>query len=162
MILTIFNAPNICFAGTTVSTGNGKAIIFATGSKTELGNIAYLTTQAMRESYLVQGTTQFSQFILKLIFITLAIALIINIFLNPNHLNIISLLYFLCCLAISVIPEALPVVITFSLSRGVSELAKNKVIVKRLSAVEDLGGIDILCTDKTGTLTENTLALESF
>jgi len=73
--------------------------------------------------------------------------------------NIPELLLFSIALAVSVIPEALPVVTTFSLSRGALHLAKNRVVVKRLSAIEDLGSIDVLCTDKTGTLTENALAV---
>jgi Mg2+-importing ATPase len=73
--------------------------------------------------------------------------------------NIVELIIFSIALATAVIPEALPVVITFSLSRGASRLAKHKVVVKRLSAIEDLGGIQVLCTDKTGTITENKLTV---
>ena len=72
-----------------------------------------------------------------------------------------ELVIFAIALAVSVIPEALPLVTTFSLSRGALRLAKNKVVLKRLTAIEDLGSIEILCTDKTGTLTENALTVHS-
>ena len=97
--------------------------------------------------------------ILKIILLTLVGIFGANILLKSGGVNISELLIFSIALAVSVIPEALPVVITFSLSRGALRLAHRKVIVKRLSAIEDLGSIEVLCTDKTGTLTENKLKI---
>ena len=71
-----------------------------------------------------------------------------------------NLLLFSVALIVSILPEALPAVVTFSLSRASLEMAKEHVVVRRLSAIEDLGNIEVLCTDKTGTLTENKLSLE--
>ncbi|MBI2587305.1 HAD-IC family P-type ATPase, partial [Candidatus Amesbacteria bacterium] len=103
---------------------------------------------------------KFSKFILRIIGVTLVLVFAINIVVKGGAVSWIELALFSIALAVSVVPEALPVVITFGLSRGALHLAKNKVVVKRLTAIEDLGNIEILCTDKTGTLTENKLTLK--
>jgi len=156
-----FSAHNIGFAGTTISSGKAIGVIIATGVHTQLGTIAYLTTKTIRESNLVKSTINLARFIFQLILITLVITFILNFFLKHGATNfsVLDLFIFSTSLAISAIPEALPIVITFCLSQGASVLAKNKVIVKRLSAIEDLGSIEILCTDKTGTLTENNMTV---
>jgi len=78
-----------------------------------------------------------------------------NIIVKGPNVHYINLLLFCVSLAVGIIPEALSVVMTFALARGAAKLAENKVVVKRLSAIEDLRSIEILCTDKTGTLTQN-------
>lgn len=148
---------NICYSGTTVESGKAKGIVIATGNNTSLGKISQLTTETHKVSSYENGIARFSKFILYIIIITLVGIFFINLFIKGTQVDIPNLLIFSVALAVSVIPEALPVVITFSLSRGALQLAKNKVVVKRLSAIEDLGNIEVLCTDKTGTLTENTL-----
>ena len=94
-----------------------------------------------------------------MILITVACVFIAHLLLNNQKLDIINLIIFSMALGISIIPEALPIVMTASLSRGALHLAKHKVVVKRLSSIEDLGSMEILCADKTGTLTENKLKL---
>ena len=96
---------------------------------------------------------------MKFVLLTITLVFIANVFIKGNDVNIGELLIFSLVLAVSVIPEALPVIVTVALSRGSLRLAQKKVIVKRLSAIEDLGSIEILCTDKTGTLTENKLSV---
>lgn len=155
----IFQALNIGFSGTTVVGGKGKAIVLATGNRTEIGNISHLATDTVRVSTFAKGIDRFSRFILRLVLATLIFIFLANILIRGGQTDFGELLIFSIALAVSVIPEALPVVITFSLSRGALRLAKNKVVVKRLTAIEDLGGIEVLCTDKTGTLTENVLAV---
>ncbi|MEO6508984.1 MAG: HAD-IC family P-type ATPase, partial [Patescibacteria group bacterium] len=154
----LFSSQNICFSGTTVATGKAKGVVVRTGKETALGEITKLTVETHRESSFEKGIARFSKFILYVILITLAGIFFINLFIKGSQ-DIPLLLIFSVALAVSVIPEGLPVVITFSLSRGALQLAKNKVVVKRLSAIEDLGSIEVLCTDKTGTLTENHLTL---
>lgn len=154
-----FDAHNIGFAGTTISSGKAIAVVFAIGANTTLGHIAYLTTETMSESNLNKGTMRLARFIFSLILITLVITIVLNIILKGRELPLADLFIFSIALAITAIPEALPIVITFCLSKGASLLAQQKVIIKRLSAIEDLGSVEVLCTDKTGTLTENTLAV---
>ncbi len=154
-------AKNIGFAGTVVTGGRGEGIVFAIGKDTAFGDIAALAEgeEIERETVFERGITQFSRFIVKLVLFTLTIIFFANILLRGGDANWIELLIFSLALAVSVVPEALPVIITVALSRGSIRLAQKKVIVKRLSAIEDLGSIEVLCCDKTGTLTENLLAV---
>lgn len=154
----VFKAVNIAFSGTTVVEGKGMGIVVAIGKDTQFGKIVKLTTQAEETSTFEKQIDKFSKFILFLILITLSIVFVVHIFFKDT-LSIVDLIIYSIALAVGVIPEAMPLVTTFSLSLGASRLAKKKVIVKRLSAIEDLGGIQILCTDKTGTITENKLSV---
>ncbi len=154
---TLLKATNLLLAGTTVVEGRAEVVVIATGRNMAMGEITKLATQTKRESSFEKGVRSFSYFILKIIIITLIIVFFVNIMLKGASANIIELLIFSIALAVSVIPEALPVVMTFSLSRGALRLARNHVVVKRLSAVEDLGSMEVLCTDKTGTITQNRL-----
>lgn len=157
----IYEAENIGFSGTAVVSGRGWGIVFAIGARTVLGDIARLAGTAARESKFEQELEKFSKFILYLVIATLAFIFIANIILKGWGEHIASLAIFSIALAVSVVPEALPIVMTFSLSRGARHLAKKHVVVKRLSAIEDLGSIQILCTDKTGTITENKLTVHA-
>lgn len=152
-------AENIGFAGTTVISGKGFGIVIATARDTVMSGIAQLAESVKHESSLSKGTRELSSFITKLIIIATATVFLGNVLLKGFHIDLANLLLFSVAMAITVTPEALPVVITFCLARGVKQLAKRHVLVKRLSAVEDLGAIEILCTDKTGTLTENSLSI---
>ncbi len=152
---------NMVFAGTAVASGRAKAVVVATANKTEFGKIANLVAKTKKMSNFELSISKFSSFILKLTLVTLAFVVLLNFIIKANSLDWPQLIIFAIALAIGVIPEALPLVMTFSFSKGASQLAKHKVVVKRLSAVEDLGNIEILCSDKTGTLTENKLAVAS-
>jgi Mg2+-importing ATPase len=157
--LPIHKITNIAFSATNVVRGEGVGVVIATGSSTYIGGIAKLTTETPQVSSFEKGMARFSGFVLRLVGITLAAVIFANLMIKGASTNIVELIIFSIALATAVIPEALPVVITFSLSRGASRLAKHKVVVKRLSAIEDLGGIQVLCTDKTGTITENKLTV---
>jgi len=154
-IKELYQATNIGFSGTSIVSGGAKAVVIAIGAQTVMGDIAKLTAETKKVSNFEKGIARFSSFILRLIILTLAVVFAANLLFNRENQDLISLIIFSIALAVSVIPEALPVVTTFSLAHGARQLAKNRVVVKRLSAIEDLGGIEILCTDKTGTLTEN-------
>ncbi|NMB70374.1 cation-transporting P-type ATPase [candidate division WWE3 bacterium] len=156
----VFKASNIAFSGTTVVEGKGLGIVVAVGKDTQFGKIAKLTTQAEETSVFERQINKFSKFILFLVLITLVIVFVVHVFFK-NTLSLMELVIYSIALAVGVIPEAMPLVTTFALSIGAAKLAKKKVIVKRLSAIEDLGGIQILCTDKTGTITENKLSVSS-
>lgn len=155
----IHEASNIGFAGTVVVSGRGEGVVIATGKETALGDIAKLSESIDHETVFEKGLKQFSRFIVRLVAGTLFAVFIANVILRQGESSITELLIFSLALAVSVIPEALPVIITVALSRGSLKLAEKKVVVKRLSAIEDLGSIDILCTDKTGTLTENEMVV---
>lgn len=159
--IELHNAKNIVFSGTTVITGNGTGVVFSTGTQTVMGGIAKLAGNTKRESKFEQELAKFSKYILYLVVTTLTFIFTANILIKGWDTDIITLAIFSIALAVSVIPEALPVVMTFSLSRGARRLAENHVIVKRLSSIEDLGSVEVLCTDKTGTLTENKLTVHN-
>lgn len=155
----IYEATNLVYSGTTVVSGNAKAIVLYTGKSRVFGKIVQITSDATRVSSFEKGIANFSAFILKVVGVTLFCMVLANLVVKGGNLNIPEFLLFAIALAVSVIPEALPVVTTFSLSQGARRLAKNKVVVKRLSSIEDLGSISVLCTDKTGTITENHMRL---
>jgi Mg2+-importing ATPase len=155
----IYKAKNMVFSGTSVVSGKGWAVITATGINTAIGEVTKLATEIVRESTFEKEVLRLSRFILRLVVITLAFIFLANVFIKGSSTNHLEFLVFTIALAVSVIPEALPVVTTFSFSRGALRLAKHKVVVKRLSAVEGLGAIEVLCTDKTGTLTENEMRI---
>jgi len=153
----IHKASNIAFSATKVIGGQGVGVVFATGGAAYIGSIAKLTVETKKVSSFEKGMSRFSNFVLKLVGVTLMVVVVANVLIKGPDINFGELLIFAIALATAAIPEALPLVITFSLSRGAVKLAHHKVVVKRLSAIEDLGGIEILCTDKTGTITENKL-----
>lgn len=149
---------NMLFNGTMVTRGNAHAVVTDTGQKTELGKIAALTQSAEKESTPLEK--KLNVLSRKMIWLTLVLGaciLVIGLLQGrPTFLMIETTI----ALAIAAIPEGLPVVATIALARGMLRLARHNVIVKKLSAVETLGETDVLCTDKTGTLTENQMLPE--
>ncbi len=148
---------HLLLQGAVVVRGNALAEVTAIGTGTRLAAISAKASSVQAESELVKGIDRISKFILKATVITLVFVVLANVLIDGRDTDISHLLIFAIALAVSVIPEALPLVLTFSLSRGALRFAQNDVIVKRLSAVQDLGSVNLLCTDKTGTITENRL-----
>lgn len=155
-----FQAKNIGFCGTTIVSGKAIGIVFATGANTTLGDISLLTAQTIRLGSFEKNIARFSTFIIRLMIISIIIVFCANIIIRGSNIDILQLILFASALAITVVPEALPIITTFALSQGALRLAHHKAVVKRLSAIEDLGNIEVLCTDKTGTLTENESLVE--
>jgi len=147
--------------GTVVVRGIAYAVVTATGQYSRLAKIANTVATTSNDSELTRGIDRISTFILRTTLVSLLFIIVANVMSEGASADIPHLLIFAIALAVSVIPEALPLVLTFSLSRGALKLAKNHVIVKRLSAVQDLGSIELLCTDKTGTITENKLVYKN-
>lgn len=156
---TLYDCHNLCFSGTSVVGGEAVAVVVETGARTTMGALARLTVETTKESEFSRGIGRFSRFILRMILVTLVFVFVANLLLKGDSINLIELVVFSIALVVSVVPEALPVVTTVSLSRGALDLAKQDVVVKRLTAIEDIGSIEVLCSDKTGTLTENTLSV---
>jgi Mg2+-importing ATPase len=150
---------NMAFMGTHVMSGEGIGVVIATGEQTFFGKTASYLKEPEAVSDFQKSISGFSQFLLKIILVMTFAIFVFNAVLQHGLLE--SFLFALA-LAVGITPEALPIIITISLSHGAQKLAKAKVIVKRLTSIEDLGNMDILCTDKTGTLTEGKLSLEKF
>jgi len=159
-IKELWKARTCCFAGTVVVDGDGVAVVFATGIHSQLGSIATLATHTITKSNLANGTMQIARIVLFLVLMSLILVIFINVFIKTEQVSLLNMLFFGAALAITAIPSALPIVITFCLTKGAMALHKHKIIVKRLSAIEDLGSLDVFCTDKTGTLTENALSVK--
>lgn len=151
------SAGGLGFWGTLLVSGNAKGVVVAIGNNTEVGKIAKITLETPGDSAFQREMKSFSSFILRLVIISILAVFGLQFLLHGFSFNFLEFIVFAIALAVGVIPEALPLVITTALSRGALQLAKKHVVPKRLSAIEDLGNIDILCTDKTGTITENHL-----
>ena len=156
---------NMLFSSTSVVVGNGRAVIVATGMDTEIGRITTLITSAADEvTPLQRRLHRFGQKLgLAILFICFAVFCLLSLqsFFDGN-LNtdvFISFLFIAISLAVAAVPTALPAVVTIALSIGVKRLLKKKALVRRLSSVETLGSCDVICTDKTGTLTKNEMTV---
>jgi Mg2+-importing ATPase len=147
---------NIVFLGSSVESGTARAVVFQIGKATEYGQIAETLLNAERKSDFEIGITNFGYFIMKIILI-----LVLVIFLGNAviHRDILQSFIFAIAIAVGVTPELLPVVMSITMALGAKRMAKFGVIVKKLSAIPNFGSMDILCTDKTGTLTEDNIEL---
>jgi Mg2+-importing ATPase len=152
---------SIIYAGSVIEKGEATGAVYATDGQTEFGAIVRLSTETKKETEYEKSLHAFSTFLLKVVLLALTIIFFAKFFLNRGGLSLTALLLFIISMAIMVVPEVLPVIATVSLSSGALRLAKKHVVVKRLSSVEDLGNISMLCTDKTGTITENKMTVQS-
>src|SRR5947209_1388183 len=155
--LAMNEAANAVFMGTSTVSGSSRILICATGQRTTLGEIgASLETQAPPTAFEL-GARGFGFLILRLAVLMVLFVLLVN---TLKHRPLLESFLFAVALAVGLTPELLPMVISVTLSRGALRMAAKKVIVKRLAAIHDLGSMDVLCTDKTGTLTEARIRLE--
>ncbi len=152
-------AKQMLFAGTSVVFGKALAKVLVTGKNTQLGKITALVGHERHGGAYEKNLLYFCRLILKIVVITMAVIFLLNLIINGKE-NIFPFSLFCVALIISILPEALPAIVVLALSRGSLKMANDHVVVKRLSSIEDLGNIEVLCTDKTGTLTQNTLSLE--
>ncbi len=158
-IKQLYEAKNIAFAGSTVSSGRGIGMVVGTGIHTAFGKISQLSSETVRISSFEIGMRKVSNMILKIVGVTFIFIFILKLLFSHTQSDLFEFIIFSIALAVSVIPEGLPLVITFTLSHGAKRLAKSNVVVKRLSSIEDMGSIEVLCSDKTGTLTENKMRI---
>ena len=149
-------ASNAVFAGTSVISGTATIAICRTGGRTALGSLAKSLAEKPPATAFVVGIRRFGLLIMRFTMLMVLFVLVVNIYF---HRPVLESLMFALALAVGLTPELLPMIVTVTLARSAIMLAKKKVIVKRLSAIHDLGAMDMLCTDKTGTLTEATIKL---
>ncbi|MEW6468780.1 MAG: cation-translocating P-type ATPase [Bacteroidota bacterium] len=149
---------NMLYKGAYISKGNAVMVVTGTGSSTELGKVAGLVRAARQTATPLEKKLEL--FAKKLIWITVVLAAVIFIIGLLYGRQLVEMLQTAVALAVAAIPEGLPIVATMALAQGMIRMARQNVIVKKLSAVETLGGTTVICTDKTGTLTENRIAVE--
>lgn len=149
---------NMLFLGTNITNGKCTGIVVSTGKNTEIGKIALSLNEVDRiETPLQLKIKELSK---KITFIVFIILIFIFILALINKYTILEIIMLCSSLAVAAIPEGLPTVITITLSVGISNLAKKKTVVKQMQAVETLGAIDIICSDKTGTITQNKMTVK--
>jgi Mg2+-importing ATPase len=145
--------------GTNVVTGEGEAVVTVTGKNTQIGKISSHLVAPRPKTEFEKGISEFGLFLMKT-------AIVFGIFVFLTHVflahELLTSALFVLALIIGIAPEMLPMIITVNLSRGAIRMSKRGVIVKSLPSIEDFGSMDILCTDKTGTLTENKIVLERY
>lgn len=150
-------ATNAVFMGTTVISGSARVRVVKTGAGTAIGAIADSLTRQSPPTAFEIGTHRFGLLIMRLTVLLVLFVLLVNAF---THKPWLDSFLFAVALAVGLTPELLPMVVSVTLSRGALHMAKKRVIVKRLAAIQNLGSMDVLCTDKTGTLTEAKIRLE--
>lgn len=155
---TIHERKNTVFMGTYVSSGTGKAVVVNTGKETEFGKIAQRLSIRPPATDFELGIRRFGYLLMQMTFIFMFGIFTFNVFFQRPVLD--SLLFALA-LAVGITPQLLPTIVAINLSKGAKEMAKYKVIVKKLNAIEDFGTMNILCTDKTGTITEGVMQIQS-
>ncbi len=149
-------ASNAVFAGTSVISGTATIVVCRTGGRTALGHLATSLAEKPPATAFAVGIRRFGMLIMYLTVLMVLFVLVVNI---SFHRPVLESLMFALALAVGLTPELLPMIVTVTLARSAMELSKRKVIVKRLTAIHDLGAMDVLCTDKTGTLTEASIKL---
>ena len=145
---------NICFMGTSVASGTATCIVLSTGRATFLGSIAKSIVGARLETSFDQGIKSFTSLMLRFMMVMVPLVFLIN---GATKGNWFEAFLFSIAIAVGLTPEMLPMIVTVNLAKGAIAMSRQKVIVKRLNAIQNLGAMDVLCTDKTGTLTEDLL-----
>ncbi|MGA1990860.1 MAG: magnesium-translocating P-type ATPase, partial [Bryobacteraceae bacterium] len=154
---TLADASNSIFLGTAVQTGLGTAVLVRTGKDTAFGEIAQRLAMRPPETEFGRGIRHFGLMITRVIMLLVLFVLLVNV---AEHRSVLQSFLFAIALAVGMTPEMMPMIITITLAQGARRMARKKVLVKQLTAIEDFGSIEILCSDKTGTLTEGEIVLD--
>jgi Mg2+-importing ATPase len=153
---------NYVFLGTSVVSGTGTAVVAKTGSLTEYGGIAKELVTKAPETEFEKGLRRFGALMTEVTLFLVVFVFFVNAFFYAGSRSILQSLLFAVALAVGLTPELLPMIMSINLSRGAVAMSKKGVIVKRLASIQNFGNMDVLCTDKTGTLTENKLSLNEY
>jgi len=151
------DARNALFMGTSVISGTARMLVCKTGGDTALGQISGAVAAAPPPSAFEMGTRRFGLLIMRMTFLLVLFVLMVNVWF---HRPLLESFLFAVALAVGLTPELLPMVVSVTLARGALRMAHRQVMVKRMSSIQNLGSMDVLCTDKTGTLTEAHIRLE--
>jgi Mg2+-importing ATPase len=149
---------NVAFLGTSVESGTAMAVVVATGRQTYLGSMAESLAEQPTQTAFDRGVARFTWLMLRFILVMVPLVFIIN-GLTKGRWH--DAFFFALAVAVGLTPEMLPMIVTVCLSKGAMAMARKKVIVKRINAIQNLGAMDVLCTDKTGTLTMDHVILDS-
>src|SRR5450756_1246061 len=150
---------NICFLGSNVESGSGTAVVIHTGNQTYLGSLAAsIVGQRVLTSF-DKGINKFTWLMIRFMAVMVPAVFLINGFSKHNWLEAFL---FALAVAVALTPEMLPMIVTVNLSNGALAMSKKKVIVKRLNSIQNFGAMDVLCTDKTGTITQGKIILEKY
>ncbi|WP_270405907.1 HAD-IC family P-type ATPase, partial [Candidatus Collinsella stercoripullorum] len=155
--LTVGDCTSIVFTGTTVVSGSARAVVVATGDATYVGRVMRTVRERPARTSFDAGVASVSRVLVGFMLVMCPIVFVINGITKGDWLDA---LLFTASVAVGITPQMLPVIVTTCLARGAREMARREVIVKDLSAIQNLGAMDVLCCDKTGTLTEDRVVLE--
>ena len=156
-IKSALEMPNICFMGTNVVSGTSVAVVVATGSSTYFGSIASTVAAAREQTSFDLGIEKFTWLMIRFMLVMVPLVFLINGFAKGDWMEA---LLFAVAVAVGLTPEMLPMIVTINLAKGAIAMSRKKVIVKRLNSIQNFGAMDVLCTDKTGTLTQDKVFLE--
>jgi P-type Mg2+ transporter len=154
---TPFDLPNICFMGSAVVSGIGCGVVVLTGPRTAFGQVATAIGEQRVLTSFDKGITRFTWLMLGFILVMAPLVFVINGLTKGNWLEA---LLFAVAVAVGLTPEMLPMIVTVNLAKGAMAMSRRKVIVKRLNAIQNFGAMNVLCTDKTGTLTQDLIILK--
>ncbi len=155
---SISDLDTICFMGTNVISGSAKGVVILTADDTYFGKVAHTLTNGKPKTAFQKGIESISRLLIKIMLILIPIVFLLNVW---KH-DIIVSFTFAVAIAICITPLLLPVILSSSLSKGAIRMSKKKTIVKKLDSIQSFGAMNILCTDKTGTLTEDKIVLEKY
>jgi len=150
---------NVCFLGTSVESGTGSAVVVATGESTYLGSLARAVVSQQVQTAFDKGVARFTWLMIRFIAVMVPLVFVIN---GVTKGDWKEAFFFALAVAVGLTPEMLPMIVTVCLTKGAMLMAGKKVIVKRLHSIQNLGAMDVLCTDKTGTLTADHVVLEKY
>ena len=155
---SISDIDTICFMGTNVISGSAKGVVVLTADDTYFGKVAHTLTTGKPKTAFQKGIESISRLLIKFMLILIPIVFLLNVW---KH-DIVTSFTFAVAIAICITPLLLPVILSSSLSKGAIKMSKKKTIVKKLDSIQSFGAMNILCTDKTGTLTEDKIVLEKY
>ena len=153
----LLDLPNICFMGTNVVSGTARAVVVATGPRTYFGSLAKAIVGSRSQTAFDRGVNSVSWLLIRFMLVMVPIVFFLNGFSKGDWGEAFL---FALAVAVGLTPEMLPMIVSANLAKGATAMAKRKVVVKRLNAIQNLGSMDVLCTDKTGTLTQDHIILE--